>query len=146
MTTVTVTELILNFAEACRSLVPALDRAGVRWGDGEQYDNWDRIAEALFESLVTEPCAFQAVDEAGLTRLRIAPYGFASDAGWNAWVEVQGDEPARVVSLSSISKPFDHVRCEEPTGVIPLERQRFVFAYDGGDGTRRLERLNLAAE
>jgi hypothetical protein len=60
MRLVTVAELVLNFAEACRALVPYLGRAVVPRRDQQQYDNWDRIAQALFESLVTDPCAFQA--------------------------------------------------------------------------------------
>lgn len=137
---------MLNFAEACRAVVPALDRAGVPWRDGEQYDNWDRVAEALFESLVTEPCVFQAVGEAGLAKLRAARYGFAPDANCNAWVAVQGDPPTQVINLSSLTSPFDHVQCEEPTRLVPLEGRRFIFLYDAGDGTRRLENVDLAAE
>jgi hypothetical protein len=33
---VTVTILVLNFADAYRALVPMLDRAGVPWGDEAQ--------------------------------------------------------------------------------------------------------------
>ena len=146
MTQVTVTDLMLNFAEACRALVPALDRANVPWRDGEQYDNWDRIAVDLFETLVTEPCAFQAVGEAGLITLRIARYGFASEVDCNAWVAAQGDREARVIALSSLTTPFDHVRFEEPIGLVPLEGRRFVFVYDTGDGAQRLDIVDLAAE
>ena len=146
MTTTTVTDLVLNFAEACRALGPMLDRAGVPWRDGEQYDNWDRVVDALFESLVTEPCAFQAVGEAGLAKLRIASYGLAPNTSCNAWVAVQGDRPARVISLSSITSPFDHIQCEEPTGLVRIEEMRFVFVYDVGDGEQRLESVELAAE
>lgn len=146
MTAVTVTDLVLNFAEACRSLVPALDRADVPWRDGEQYDNWDRVAEALFESLVTEPCAFQAVGEAGLTKLRIARYGFTPDTESNAWVALQGDRPARFLTLATVAAPFDHAQCEKPVGLVPLQECRFVFVFGSRDGTQRLEKVDLAAE
>ena len=146
MATVTVTDLILNFADAYRALVPMLDRAGVPWRDEEQYDNCDRVAEALFESLVMEPCAFQAVGEAGLAKLRVARYGFTPDTNGNAWVALEGDRPARVISLSSLKTPFDHVQCEEPTGLVPLEGRCFVFVYDAGHGPQQLESVDLAAE
>ena len=145
MATVSVTDLVLNFADACRALVPAVDRAEVPWRDGEQYDNWDRIAEALFESLVTEPCAFQAAGEAGLAKLRVARYGFSPDAEANAYVARLGDLPTQLITLSSVAAPFDHAYCEEPTGRVPLAGSRFVFVYDAGDGTQRLEHVDLAA-
>jgi len=146
MATVTVTDLMLNFAAACRALVPSLDRAGVPWHAEEQYDNWDRVAEALFESLVTEPCAFQAVGEPGSAKLRTGRYGFAPEANCNAWVAVEDDRSTRVIDLSSVRAPFAHVRCEEPTGLVPLEGRRFVFVYDAGEGAQRLQSVDLAAE
>ena len=79
MTLITVTNLVLNFARACRSLVPALERAAVAWQDETQYDNWDRIAEPMFESLVIEPCVYAAVGEENIHTLSIAQYGFVSD-------------------------------------------------------------------
>lgn len=143
---VTVTDLMSNFADACRCLVPSLDRASVPWRDGEQYDNWDRIAIGLFETLVTEPCAFQAVGGNDLTRLRIARYGFASEVGCNAWVASESNPDARVITLSSLAKPFDHVLFEEPIGIVPLESNRFIFVYDVGDGVQWLENVDLSAE
>jgi hypothetical protein len=146
MATVTVTDLLLNFADACRALVPSLDRAVVPWRDGDQYDNWDRVAEALFESLVTEPCAFQAVGGAGLARLRTVRYGFAPDRKCNAWVALRGNGAAQVIALSSVTSPFDHVKCEEPAGLLLLEGARFMFVYDVGDGPQTLESVNLLAD
>lgn len=141
MTTVTVTDLILNFADACRRLVPVLDYAGVPWGDGDQYDNWDRIAEALFTSLVTEPCTFQAL---GKTEPRVVRYGFTPDADCTAWIAVEGECVAQFINLSSLATPFDHVQCAEPVGLVPLEGKRFAFVYVTGDGPQRLERVDLA--
>jgi hypothetical protein len=147
MATITVTELVWNFAAACRALVPSLDRAAVAWRDSEQYDNWDRIAEPLFESLVIEPCAFHAVGEVGLEKMRTARYGFAPAEDSNAWVALGVAHPAWLINLSSIAKPFDHVRCSEPAGLVPLDTARFVFVYEADDGSQRqLEQVNLAAE
>jgi hypothetical protein len=148
MATVTVTDLVLNFADACRALVPSLDRAGVPWGDGAQYDSFDRVAEALFESLVMEPCAFAAAGSAGLSKLRTARYGFSHDNNFNAWVavHVQGDIIARMILLSSITAPFAHVRCEDPVGLVPLEGKRFMFVYNVGDGNRQLQAVDLTVD
>jgi hypothetical protein len=146
MATVSVTDLMVNFAEGCRALVPSLDRASVPWRDGEQYDNWHRVEEALFQTLVTEPCAFQAVGEDGLAKLRVVRHGFAPDPTCNAWISVHSDGAARVMGLSSVTNPFDHVRCEGRTSLVPLEGARFVFVYDVGDGAQTLDSVNLLAD
>jgi hypothetical protein len=145
MAIVTITELVLNFAEACRFLVPSLNRAEVSWRDGAQGPNWDRIAEPLFETLVTEPCAFQAVGEGRLMELRSAVYGFAPAGDCNAWIIVEGS--GRMIDLASVEVPFDHVRCEELNELVPLEVSRFAFVYDDGNGIQhRIEAVDLAAE
>lgn len=41
--------------------------------------------------------------------------------------------------------PFDHVQCDEPTGLVPLEGTRFAFVYDAGDRAQRLESVDLSA-
>lgn len=136
----TVTDLVLNFAQACRALVPALDRAQVPWRDGAQYDNWDRIAEPLFETLVSEPCAFAAVGEVALSRLKVARYGFVgADPEWNAYVALDRSAPHRVVGLSSNVAPFDEVTFLEcgggATRTLTLSDAQFVFVFTALDGT-----------
>ncbi len=138
----TVTDLVRNFAEACRALVPALDRAQVSWRDEAQYDNWDRIAEPLFETLVSEPCAFAAVGEVGLSRLKVARYGFVeADPEWNAYVALDDRSHHRVVGLSSNVAPFDEVIFSGcgggATRTLALSDAHFVFVFTALDGTRQ---------
>ena len=143
MQMVTVTVLVRNFAEACRLLVPHLDRALVPWRDADQYDNWDRIAEALFCSLVLEPCAFRAVQEGAVPDLRIARYGFEPSAEHNAALAVGLTRGVRMISLSTIRTPFDHVLCHVRTWIL-LEEAQFIFVFEAADGqTRQLRAVDL---
>jgi hypothetical protein len=149
MQIVTVTSLVLNFADACRALVPMLDGAAVPWGDEGQYDNWDRIAEALYGTLVTEPCALAALGEGNLSKLAIARYGFSPAPGdCNAYVAVEGVNPKRLVGLSTAKRPFDQVRVAgaEAAETMLLRGCRFIFVFPGPDGTQqRLTDLDLDA-
>ena len=88
----------------------------------------------------------RTVGEAGLARLRTARHGFAPDPNCNAWVAMQCSVAARVISLSSVATPFDHVQCEEPSGSVSLAGGRFVFVYDVGDGPQTMESVNLLAD
>lgn len=125
----TITDLVLNFSDACRALIPGLDRARVPWSDVDQYDNWDRIAEALFESLVGEPCNFQAA-EIGLAGLRLSRYGFDT-ISTNSFISVVTPHctGCRLISLASRDRPFSHVRAVSKSGenVVPIELCDFAF-------------------
>jgi hypothetical protein len=133
---VTVTRLLTNFAEACRALTPMLDLAHVPWTDLDRYDNWDRIGEALFLSLVAEPCVYQA-EAAGLSA-RFRPLGFASGES-NAYLAINGT--FRFIDLSSQARPFDTVRHEE--GSLPLRDADVTCVIEAG-GRYKFREVDLS--
>jgi hypothetical protein len=147
-TQATVSDLVRNFAEACRALVPNLDRASVPWADGQQHDNWDRIAEALFESLVLEPCRFHAAAVFPSTVLKLERYGF-KPAGANAFVSLNaslGGEDCSFVQLISRESPFDG--CEgwssDSKLVVPIDDAELSFVVLDADGARhKIKNIDL---
>lgn len=142
---ITVTDFIFNFRNACQALVPCLDRARIAWSDANQYDNWDRISEALFESLVAEPCVFQA-HEIGLDAPRLTKYGISNAPTANAFIGVvasQGEE-CRFISLASHDEPFDHVRALGKNGEIIYQWLSVSFHSTGPTGKQfRANKINL---
>jgi hypothetical protein len=143
----TVTDLVLNFGDACRALLPSLDRARVPWADANQYDNWDRIAEALFESLVAEPCMSQAND-IGLGALQLTKYGFDIAPSANAFIRVVAPlaDDYRFIDLVSHDEPFGHVRALGKFGEIiaPLAQCEFSFVVTDPTGKQhRLTEISL---
>ena len=142
-----VTQLVLNFAEACRALVPHMDRALVSWRDGQQFDNWDRVAEALFQSLVVEPCAFAAKSLTGDLALRLSRYGFASpyNPKDSAVCVVDGNRPTRLLRLTSDLQPFDTVvHGPDVAATMPIENADFAFiAVDENGKSHILRRIDL---
>ena len=146
MTMISVTDLVHNFADACRALVPMLERAEVPWRDDTKYDNWDRISGPLFASFVTEPCGYHVGD---FGNLHIAGYDFhGRSPTWTAYVAVVGPEPRRFIGLSSVNAPFDRVLAESVDGdaAIPLEGAQFVFVVERPSGKQIVEVVDLAAE
>lgn len=140
MKSTTVTDLIQNFAEACRCLVPALERAEVPWQDKDQWDNWDRIAEPLFESLVSEPCAFHAVGESTSSTLRVPRYGFELDTlNYNAWIALSGNADKRMIGLSTLVSPFDQVEFVEngKRSSMLLGKINFTLFFEAPDLSQR---------
>lgn len=137
---ITVTELVRNFGEACRALVPSLDRAEIPWTDGRQYDNWDRIAEALFESLVLEPCCYEVWDVEPGRPLDVARYGFVPSSE-SAFVQLHLPEGGRCrfMRLVSLERPFDHCEgvAEGESRVVALGQAELSFVVLGTGGERR---------
>lgn len=130
MASITVTDLVLNFAAACRSLVPALDHADVPWQDATQWDNWDRIAEPLFESLIVEPCLYAAVGEMKLHTLTVPRYGFHPyNAKYNAWITLENASDMRMAGFSSEQQPFDQVDLTDQDHSVSIELDGLSFAF-----------------
>ena len=138
--------------------MPALDYALVPYKDCEQYDNWDRISEPLFETLVTEPCVFAAVGEIGLRTLTVRRYGYLGDNGsWNAYIALDDVVPRHFVGLSSGTSPFDSFSILNYDGrsilngyvaeTMPLIDASFVFIFSAPDETQqRLSNVDLEAK
>jgi hypothetical protein len=140
MQNVTVTALVVNFADACRALVPMLDGASVPWRDEGQHDEWNRIAEPLFHTLVAGPCALAALGESASGRLDIARYGVEGAQGdCKAYVAVDGPEPRRLLALSTKSRPFDRVTLAdaEADEKMRLTDCRFIFVFEGPEGLQQ---------
>lgn len=111
-----VTDLVLALAEGLRALVPAFDRANVQWRSrDDRYDDFDRIAEALFTSFVVTP-ALHDDRFMDLSIEQFRPFGFSGPAEtWRAQVEVRhpelGDMGA-LLDLDTSDEPFDQVVVE----------------------------------
>jgi hypothetical protein len=119
----------------------------VPWSDANQYDNWDRIAEALFESLVVEPCRSQA-GEIGLEPLQWDIYGFDVSSNANAFISVAipGTTDCKLISLVSKGQPFSHVRAIGVSGevIAPITQCDFALVMIGPAGEQyRLTELDL---
>jgi hypothetical protein len=56
--TIPLTEIIRIFRSAMLAVIPHVEKVGVRWKKWETYDDWDRIEEALFESMVSKSIEF----------------------------------------------------------------------------------------
>jgi hypothetical protein len=57
-----VTELMLLFRDALVAIAPILDQAHIKWRIHESYDQWDEIANTLFEQIVGDSLHFALVE------------------------------------------------------------------------------------
>jgi hypothetical protein len=109
------------------SLMPTFDLAQIGWQSDENYDDFDRIAEALYDSIVRDSVrnAIGLEDCAALPR-----YGFSSaDGASYSRIVVLPDRT--FISFVSRIGPFDHILTEE-RGARPGDTARTAIPYSPG--------------
>jgi hypothetical protein len=134
-----VNELLRVFRMALIALLPAMEAARIPWKDGEAYDDWDEISDALYRNVVTRSLQWALGGEAPLDDL-LPRYNMKLESYRNRGVVlVSGAQLSRAavfVGLSSVDSPFDTVDCVHVDNVgnvisevrLPLREVVFSFA------------------
>ena len=108
----TVKELLLLFRDALRALVPHMERARIAWRDGAAYDDWDAIAQVLYDKIVVASVRWSLPD-GEFERCEFPDYNtsYPSYAGKTLILVSGGDEERLVFhSFTTEKEPFDRVR------------------------------------
>jgi hypothetical protein len=105
-----VNELFTIFRGALLSIIPWLEKAKIKWKDGESYDDWDNIVKVLYENIVCSSLAGEVLIE-----YPIAKYDFHyDDYSGIDYIKVnsriQHDKNLSFVSFQSESSAFDKVK------------------------------------
>ncbi len=103
---VSITELLRCFQEALLALVPVADKVRIPWREPENYDNWDSIATALYNSIVigSVDYAIQFQGSLPISRydIHVSTYGSESFIGLESL-----RQSAALVCLETVERPFD---------------------------------------
>lgn len=104
------------FKKSLRAIVPIADELRIQWRDST-YDDWDRIADALYESIVNDAIRNARLPDGLLDKSLICP---RYDLSYISYAEMAFIEPiiadvpprcsSSLHSLCSIKQPFDAVR------------------------------------
>jgi hypothetical protein len=126
------------FQEALLALLPAMERAHIRWREPDAYDDWDEIAEALFNNIVVRSIAWTSPDaEAPMVPRYNMVYEHYATMSFIEVVTAGKRRPPYLLfhSFSSTTAPFDTVKCRaiDATGTVigedfvclPADRARF---------------------
>lgn len=117
-----------------RSLVPAVEAAGIPWREGEAYDGWDRIATALFKSIVVEPIAYATNTHLDSWADYDACYESYERCNYIRLERGQSKQTLAFYALATRHAPFDSVKCvpldgNQPAGdalLVSIEDVRYV--------------------
>jgi hypothetical protein len=137
----TVTDLVVNFRSGLLGLLPAVERVEMPWRPSDAYDEWDDLAQAVYEALVVWPLRWTLPEDMhesfSMPRYNLL---LATYAGLSL-VEVMTPKSRGAIqvfhALGTTDVPFDTVewRPVGPTGSplsdalesMPLDGARFAM-------------------
>ena len=112
----TMTELMSLFRESLVTLLPVMEKAHIPWQEVQAYDDWDRIATSLFESVVVSSVRW-GLTPGETTDLEVSAYDVAyPDYGKLSFIECVSDSAGSDKYLLfhkfvTNEVPFDMIRC-----------------------------------
>lgn len=141
---ISIDDLISTFRDALVAVVPAADRAGLTWSDENSHDDWERLAECLFDVFVASPIR---ADPRWTSAIEPLPrYDFdIPEYGSLSWIEVIIPErPARFafVRLLSREEPFDALQVVQLDQDAWSAGERSILQWASGMQFRVIERSN----
>ncbi|TCC31225.1 hypothetical protein [Kribbella sindirgiensis] len=131
-------DLVLTFRDGLRAFVPIADRLVMPWHDAYQHPDWERVAWAMFDSIVRSPIEIETgrIDgEHPLVKYDIDVDSYVG-ASWIAVHLPDRDGALPMIRLTSNDLPFDSVQAAvvDPVSLertdsveVPLEGVRFVY-------------------
>jgi hypothetical protein len=111
-----ITELVETFRSGLLALVPVADRAILNWRSVEPHDDWESLAETMFDVFVRHPIGSDEDAPRNLLPLSRYDNDYQSYDGVS-WISV-GDGPnsdLALVRFVSVEQPFD---CAQ---VVPID-------------------------
>lgn len=105
---VTVNDLVSIFRQGLLDLIPTFGRAEIRWRD-DPYDDFDRIAEALYDSIVRDSVRYSITTRAAF---EVARYGM-HDTGrpYSRILVNDANSGLALLDLATGQEPFDTIEC-----------------------------------
>jgi len=109
---ISVTELMNIFRGAMLSIIPWLEKAKIPWKDGQAYDDWDNILDALYKNIV---CSSLIGEVSVASEYAIARYNFHYDNYSKVdFILIKSEEYDNVelafVAFASELSPFDGIK------------------------------------
>jgi hypothetical protein len=109
----TVSQLLLVFRDASRALVPHVEKVRIEWRDSSAYDDWDDIAQTLYEKIVVSSVLW-AMPEEERERCEFPKYNmtYSSYSGKTMITVNRASAAERLVfhSFTTATDPFDKAR------------------------------------
>jgi len=146
-----VSDAVEAFSEALAALVKPAERVGLVWQADNTHDDWERLAESVFEATVSNPVHQDTRNNSASYPLARYDFDLETYAGLS-WLEVDNEAESEyalvLVRFSTTTEPFDTPECtlvRIDTGeIMPSETSEHVKPPQGT--TFRLRRRSAVAD
>lgn len=132
---ISVNDCIGIFRDAVIALIPFAERARLTWEDVNPHDDWERIAEMLFNVFVARPIMLDASAVRG--QMPLPPYDYDVDSySQYSWIEVYLPNESQgfpLIRLLSQGSPFDAVQLARIDPDSLGTRSRVTVPWDGAE-------------
>ncbi len=119
-----INKLLRIFRGALEATIPWITKVGIKWKDGEAYDDWDNIATALYESIVSDSCVFSVTKECSLPKYDFVYKDYKHFDFIAAYAPHHQERLLAFVGFASIASPLDKVK------LTMLDDEYNAIAYD----------------
>ncbi len=138
-----VNELIAIFRGALNAIIPWLEKAKIKWNEEDSYDDWDNIANTLYENIVCSSLIGEVI-----ANYHIAKYNFHYDNYSHidfilvGSTEYQNTNLA-FISFQSILSPLDSIKVAildnsyKTVDYITLEEKNIEFKFIRNNNGKR---------
>jgi hypothetical protein len=138
-----VTELLVIFRGAMLAIIPWLEKAKIKWRDDEAYDDWDNIAESLYQNIVVSSLIGEVISEHNIAKYNFIYDNYALINHIKITVNNMPEKAYVFVALQSINSPFDCVKASVldhdykviDTAILNMDGLEFIFVKND-NGTR----------
>jgi hypothetical protein len=104
-----VKELIEIFHESLTAIIPWVEKIGMPWKEGEAYDEWDNIADALFRGII-ENYMFEEIGDYSLVCYDSYINNYSGLCYIKAYSKIYPDKKLVFVAFGTEAEPMDLVK------------------------------------
>lgn len=108
-----VTELLAIFKGALLAIIPWLEKAKIKWKEGEAYDDWDNIADSLYRNIVCSSLTGEVASDYSIAKYNFHYEDYSSIDFIQVKSERHSDKYLAFVAFQSISTPLDSIKVAE---------------------------------
>jgi hypothetical protein len=105
-----VTELLVILRGALMAIIPWLEKAKIKWTDEEAYDDWDNIAESLYQNIVCSSLTGEIASEYQIAKYNLNYEDYSSINFIGVRHKDNSEKKFAFVAFQSNLSPMDSVK------------------------------------
>lgn len=146
-----VTELLGIFRGALLAIIPWIEKAKIKWKEGEAYDDWDDIADCLYRNIVCSSLTGEIASDYPIAKYNFQYEDYSSVDFIQIKSERHSDKYLAFVAFQSIFAPLDNIKVAELDKSdkvvkhldLKQEDLQFVFVKNNKDKKEVIDKIDV---